>query len=250
MVEAKPVRFRNMDGHTLFGIYHPANGETKRAVDIIILSPGIKSRVAPHRLYLKMARNFAEAGYNVLRFDYHGLGDSEGEVDEKKVADFYGSIQVGRYVNDTIAAMDWMENETGSKKFMLAGLCGGAITGLLAGAGDPRVDSLMGLGIPVILDSSTIDRSKYITEGELVSMQKRYIRKLFSIRGWLRFLTLRSDYRTALRSFLLLLARETAAGAREVFFLATTRSRMRNGAISTRIFQLLFMNFCREEKPA
>jgi len=37
----------------------------------------------------------------VLRFDFYGLGDSEGEIREPMLADLYGSIQMGRYVKDT-----------------------------------------------------------------------------------------------------------------------------------------------------
>ena len=133
--ELKPVTFLNRKGCKLFGILH-IPPQPRKDVGIIILSPGIKSRVAPHRLYVKMARRFCEMGFCVLRFDPEGIGDSEGEIEERMSADFYGSVQVGRFVGDTIDAMDWMEKEHGISRFILAGLCGGAITGLLTGALD------------------------------------------------------------------------------------------------------------------
>jgi pimeloyl-ACP methyl ester carboxylesterase len=196
-----PVTFRNKDGFILFGILHGKEKSKINKTAIVILSPGIKSRIAPHRLYIKMARKFENLNFPVLRFDFYGLGDSEGEIEEKYTANLYGSIQVGRYVNDTITAMDWMESEYGIKKFILVGLCGGAITGLLTQ--DDRVQGLISLGIPVILDSSEALHQKYITNGELMSLRDRYIKKLFNPNAWIRFLTFQSDYMIFLKSILL-----------------------------------------------
>lgn len=201
-MENLPVTFLNRDGHKLFGILHKPSTDLKQDTAIIILSPGIKSRVAPHRLYVKMARRFVQMGFTVFRFDFYGLGDSEGEIEERYVADFYGSVQVGRYINDTVSAMDWMEKECKIRRFILTGLCGGAITGLLTGARDQRVHALLGLGIPVILDSSTIDQSRYITAGQLKDLREGYMRNMASLKRWIRFLTFRSDYKMIMKTML------------------------------------------------
>lgn len=199
-----PVSFQNSLGNRLFGILHVPERNLAPSTAIVALSPGIKSRVAPHRLYVKMARRFCDHGFQVLRFDYYGLGDSEGELDERFVADLYGSIQVGRYVQDTIAAMDYLQREHNVQRFVLTGLCGGAITGLLAAERDRRVDSLLGLGIPVILDSRNALRNKYkyLTSNELKRFRRGYIRKLLSPKSWLRLVTLRSDFRVMLKAIL------------------------------------------------
>jgi hypothetical protein len=197
----KPVKFLNWNGLKLFGMLHIPKNEF-RDIGIIILSPGIKSRVAPHRLYLKMAERFCDLGFTVLRFDPEGLGDSEGEIVENFAADVYGSIQIGRFLDDTRCAMDWMQKKSKLSKFILTGLCGGAITGLLSGANDERVIGLLGLGIPVILDSSSIDQSKYITKGQLMDLRKLYIEKLLSPKAWIRFLTFKSDYLVLIKSML------------------------------------------------
>ena len=203
--ETIPVTFKNKEGLKLFGILHKPT-ENIKDIGIIILSPGIKSRVAPHRLYLKMARHFADMGFYVLRFDFNGLGDSEGEIKETNVADFYGTVQVGKYVSDTVSAMDWMEKECKISHFILTGLCGGAITGLFAGAQDQRVKCLIGQSIPIILDSANITYDNFLTEGELKGKRDNYLQKLFdpksSWRSWIRFVTFRSDYRLIFRSLL------------------------------------------------
>lgn len=195
------VTISSKSGKRLFGILH-ASGQKASSTAIILLSPGIKNRVAPHRLYVKMSRRWAEMGFTVLRFDPEGLGDSEGDIAETLTAELYRSIQTGRFVDDTICAMDWMDRECGTKKYVLSGLCGGAITGLLAGAVDSRVDSLLGLGIPVVLDGSEVDERKNITEARLEALKKRYIRRLFDPKAWGRFLSFRSDYRLIMKSLL------------------------------------------------
>jgi uncharacterized protein len=212
-MKCEPVVFANSDGLKLFGIVHHPDTDEPRPIPIILLSPGIKSRVAPHRLYVKLARRLAGMGFRVLRFDFSGLGDSEGLVNEATAAEFYGTVQLGRYVGDTRAAMDWMEKEYHVSRFILAGLCGGAITGLLAGANDGRVVSLIGLGLPVIVDGDKVDPTKYLTAGELDQWRAGYLSKLFDFRSWLRFLAFKSDYRLILRSLAGSLKSRTAVAA-------------------------------------
>lgn len=199
MKPARPVLFDNADGLRLHGMMHEPEASRRKPVGILLLSPGVKMRVAPHRLYNRMAEHFAGLGYPVLRFDFHGLGDAEGEVPEKLLADLYGSVQIGRYVGDTRAAMEWMRREFGLERFIAAGLCGGAITGLLAARKDPRIVGLLGLGIPVILDSAQADKSRFLTQGQMDRLQRGYFSKLLDPQSWFRLLTFQSDYRVIWR---------------------------------------------------
>jgi hypothetical protein len=194
------VRFSKPGGRALYGMLHTV-GEGRGEVGVIILSPGIKNRVAPHRLYVKMAKLFQEMGYEVFRFDPEGLGDSDGEIDVALAADLYRSIQTGRFIEDTLCAMDWMEKERGISRFVLSGLCGGAITGLLAGADDPRVAGLLSLGIPVILDGSEVDGAQFVTDGQLNRLKKGYLKKLADPKSWIRLLTFRSNFSMLFKSF-------------------------------------------------
>lgn len=200
--EMIPVKFPNQNGQQLFGILHIPEKIKYSDTAIIILSPGVKGRVAPHRLYLKMAECFSQLGFMTLRFDFYGLGDSEGEINEEYLADLYCSIQVGRYIKDTLAAVDWLCKEKGINKVILSGLCGGAITGLHAGIKDDRIIALHGLGIPVILDSSNMDKYQFITDGQLSNLRQGYIKKLFDPTSWLRLLTMKSDFKLLIKSIL------------------------------------------------
>ena len=200
-----PVTFANAEGARLFGILHQPEVSRDKHTAILLLSPGVKMRVAPHRLYNKMTARFVSLGYTVLRFDFHGLGDSGGLAPDTLLADLYGATQVGRYVNDTVAAMDWMQRTHGTSRFIAAGLCGGALTGLLTAQRDPRIVSLLALSIPVILDGSNVDASRYMTATQLRGTRKRYLNKLRLWdpevwRSWRRFLTLQSHYSLVVRS--------------------------------------------------
>ncbi|MEW8278842.1 MAG: alpha/beta hydrolase [Candidatus Thiodiazotropha sp.] len=194
--------FKNRNGELLFVITHVPNQVEQKDAVILLLSPGVKMRVAPHRLYNKMADEFVNQGYVVARFDFSGLGDSEGEIEEDLLADFYNTVQFGRYVNDTVDAMDWAERKYKKHRFILAGLCGGAITGLLAGQVDERVEALLSLNIPVILDGSNQDKTKYLTEGQLDRLKTNYLKRLFDLKSWLRLLTFKSDYKLLFKSLI------------------------------------------------
>ena len=190
-----PVVFANRNGLGLFGILHLPAEARGTDVAVLLLSPGVKMRVGPERLYCKMAERFVGLGLPVLRFDFFGLGDSEGEVTEELLKDVYNHIEVGRFVEDTIDAMDWMAREYGTRRFILSGLCGGAITGLLTAQRDLRVAGLLALAITPLLASRSADPGLYMTSGQAADVRQTYLQKLLSPKAWLRLLTLRTDYR-------------------------------------------------------
>lgn len=202
MADREAVVFRNRDGLRLFGILHRPQGVMEKDVGVIFLSPGVKTRVAPHRLYNKMTESLLKLGYPVLRFDFYGLGDSEGELPERQLADLYATVQDGRYVDDTLCAMDWMQERLGLDRFVLAGLCGGALTGIMAAGQDRRARGVLGLGLPVALDGRTADASRFMTRGQLDDVGGTYLRKLLQPSAWVRLLTFRTDYRMLFRSVL------------------------------------------------
>jgi uncharacterized protein len=195
-----PVTFANRRGERLVGIVHrPAHGSGDTAV--VLLSPGVKTRVAPHRLYNKLAASLVAQGYWVFRFDFYGLGDSEGEVPESHLADLYGSVALGRYVDDTRDALDWMQRHYPVQRFVVGGLCGGSITGLLATRGDRRVVGLIGLGLPITVEGTGVDKVAQMTAGQLARIRSGYLRKLADPRAWARLLTFRTDVRLLRRAF-------------------------------------------------
>jgi len=197
-----PVAFRNRQGLRLFGVLHTPEGRRQSDVAILLLSPGVKMRVGPQCLYRRMTEMFVAQGFSVLRFDFFGLGDSEGRLPEENLKEVYGHIEIGRFVDDTVDAMNWMQEHHGARKFVVSGLCGGAITGLLAASRDERIAGLLGLGITPLLASRAADPSTYFSAGQLAHLRKGYISKLLNPKAWLRLLSFRSDYRVIVKSLL------------------------------------------------
>ena len=77
------------------------------------------------------------AGLPVLRFNFRGVGLSEGEHDHGR-----GEQDDGR------AALTWLAARF-QKPILLVGFSFGSVTGLSVGCGDPRVAGLIGIGLPV-----------------------------------------------------------------------------------------------------
>jgi pimeloyl-ACP methyl ester carboxylesterase len=212
MHEVEAVSFANAQGLTLYGTLHkPARPATGLPV-VVLLSPGVKMRVGPGRLYVPLTDMLVEHGCTVLRFDFFGLGDSQGELTETMLADVYNHIEVGRYVDDTRSALAWLRKR-GHKRFVLGGLCGGAITALLAAVPEPDVDGLLSLGMTVTLASNAAVPGKYMTRKQLDGRRQRYLKKLLSPKAWLRFLSFKSEYGVIWHSMKRLWAREPAKAA-------------------------------------
>ena len=77
-------------------------------------------------------------GFPVLRFNFRGVGLSQGEHD-----DGYGEV------DDVRAGLDWLGREF-HLPIIFAGFSFGAAVGLRAACPDPRVRAVIGLGIPVV----------------------------------------------------------------------------------------------------
>lgn len=195
MADVEAVVFPNAQGMKLFGTLHRPARPRAGLPAVVLLSPGVKMRVGPGRLYVPLTDMLNQQGYTVLRFDFYGLGDSEGELAETQLADVYNHIEVGRYVDDSLAALSWLRDKHRFARFVLGGLCGGAITALLTAERDASVEGLLSIGMTVTLASNAATPAKYLTGQQLDMMRAGYVRNLLSVKSWLRLLTLQSDYK-------------------------------------------------------
>nr|MBO2488317.1 hypothetical protein [Gammaproteobacteria bacterium] len=216
MPKVEAISFLNRDGLRLYGTLHTPGEPNRTLPAVILLSPGVKMRVGPGRLYVPLTELLTSLGYTVLRFDFFGLGDSEGDLSEVMLADVYNHIEVGRYVEDTLCAIEWLATTHGFKRFMLGGLCGGAVTAVLAAQRDSRVESLLSLGMNVTLSSNAVTPAKYLTRAELDSRRQKYFRRLLEPKSWWRFLTFQSEYGVIWRSMLRMFVRDKPAAQQPV----------------------------------
>lgn len=108
-----------------------ATGREPSRPAVLLLNSGIVHRVGPNRTYVKIARRLAERGFPSFRFDFSGLGDSPPRPDHLPLDQ--------ACIEETVAAMDLVQNETDGDRFVLLGICSGADAALLTAAIDSRV---------------------------------------------------------------------------------------------------------------
>jgi alpha-beta hydrolase superfamily lysophospholipase len=120
------------DGHPLFGILTPADPERARPgrPAIVLTNAGCVNRSGPHRTYVRMARRWAQMGFDVLRVDLTGIGDSPAGPGEKENLTYPASA-----LDDLRRAI----HALGSERAVIAGLCSGGDYAFQLGARDPRV---------------------------------------------------------------------------------------------------------------
>lgn len=106
-------------GEQMLGIL--ALPEQAQKIGVLLLVGGPQYRVGSHRQFLLLARTLAAAGYPTMRFDYRGMGDSEGDLRHFEA------------VNDDIAAAiaAFQAHCPQVTKLVLWGLCDAASSALL-----------------------------------------------------------------------------------------------------------------------
>ena len=118
-------------GESLVGILSGAELPAGRGVLIVVGGP--QYRVGSHRQFTLLARHLAEHGVPTLRFDYRGMGDSDGEV-----------RTFDRVDADIRCAIDrFFSGVPGLKDVVLWGLCDAASAALFYAHQDARVSGLV-----------------------------------------------------------------------------------------------------------
>jgi pimeloyl-ACP methyl ester carboxylesterase len=152
----EPVLFG--PGNRLFGIHVRPRGGARNAScpAILMLNAGTVHRIGPHRFYVTMARELAELGFDVLRVDLSGIGDSPNTTTPENIT------YPGEAETDVRLAMDAMTARTGASRFVLAGLCSGADIAFQLGIKERRVASVVMMNPRTFLvhDLATVDANK------------------------------------------------------------------------------------------
>jgi len=148
----------------------------------VFLNAGVIHRVGPSRLYVHLARALAELGCVAARFDHSGIGDSPVRRDGLPFEQ--SSIAEAR------EAMDWLQQTRGLQRFVLVGLCSGAVTAFETAVVDERVRGIVMIN-PQGFDQSP-EWNSYMTHR---SQARRYwTQSLFSAESWMKALRGRVDY--------------------------------------------------------
>lgn len=114
------------EGDRLIGVL--ASSAMAPRTGVVIVVGGPQYRAGSHRQFVLLARTLAAAGFAVLRFDYRGMGDSEGAVRP------FDDVSA-----DIVAAIGALRTACPSvEQVVLWGLCDGASAALIYAA-EPRV---------------------------------------------------------------------------------------------------------------
>lgn len=128
-IQRKPVVFA-CRGQELVGILDLPVRPAKQGV--LIVTGGPQYRVGSHRQFVHLARQIAAAGYPVMRFDYRGMGDSGGNLQDFRAC-----------LPDIRAAIDTFVAQGDVTDVALWGLCDAASAGLIYAPDDARVNGLV-----------------------------------------------------------------------------------------------------------
>jgi exosortase A-associated hydrolase 1 len=115
------------NGCRLFGILHSAKPSFDTGV--VLLVGGPQYRVGAHRMFVDIARRLCAAGIPVLRFDFRGMGDSDG--------DFPGFENLDEDIDAAVTHFRFRSPDV--KNVALLGLCDGATAAAIYKPGDTRV---------------------------------------------------------------------------------------------------------------
>lgn len=165
---------------SLCGIFTPALTPAREKASngnpcIIFLNAGIIHKVGPNRIYQKLASGYAGNGFSTLRLDFSGLGDS-GFTEET------GAAANGK-VTEVKMAMHWLQEHKGIDRFILSGMCTGAVAALETSLADPRVIGLC------LIDGIYTDDQQVKCLGWKQLKARQFKKYLFRWGKWMKLLS-------------------------------------------------------------
>jgi exosortase A-associated hydrolase 1 len=175
---------------TLYGVLSAPPEQASRGVLIVVGGP--QYRAGSHRQFTLLARSLAAAGTPTMRFDYRGMGDSEGAPRD------FADIDA-----DLVAAIDhFFAVQPGLREVVLWGLCDAASAILFYAGADRRVS-----GVALLNPWARTD------EGIAKATLKHYYgRRLLERQFWAKLLRGRFDLVGSARSAWLLLRKAMQRG--------------------------------------
>ena len=129
----RQIVFEN-EGQKLYGMLHLPDG-IERAPTVAIFHGFTGTKIEPHRIFVKMARELMAHGIAALRFDFRGSGESEGD---------FVDMTVEGEISDALKSLDFLQAqpELDPHRIGVLGLSlGGLVAACVAGR-DARVKSL------------------------------------------------------------------------------------------------------------
>jgi exosortase A-associated hydrolase 1 len=170
---------------------------------VLIVVGGPQYRAGSHRQFTLLCRALAEHGIAAMRFDYRGMGDSEGEVRSFE-----------NITTDIRTAIDQFCMEVpGVREVVIWGLCDAASAALFYAHGDVRVTGLVLLN-PWVRTSAGIAKAQLKHYYGSRFTDREFWRKV--ARGEFSFATSLASFASALRMAIGMGVARTGSASREI----------------------------------
>jgi len=192
-VREAAVRFSSPSGGMLYGVHYSPEAPGSTGIEVVFTHGGLIGMNGAFRFNTRAARQLAREGIASLCFDPHGMGrspDGIGNLDQRQL---FRRIQTGLFADDVVGAAAFLRERSGNRSIAVFGVCGGAITNLLAHSRSRLINYSMLLSIPVMLSGLSYEEIR-MSDGYARFYFGLYARKIFNPRAWWRFITLQSEY--------------------------------------------------------
>jgi pimeloyl-ACP methyl ester carboxylesterase len=146
----------------LYGVYHLPGGSERRRSAVVLCPAWGEESMRAHRAYTVLATLLSRSGFPVIRFDYHGTGDSSG-------GDLDGHLE--QWVEDVATASEEVRGRSSMDRVCLVGLRLGASVALLASHRHPEASA-------IVLWDPVVSGSEYLRE--LEEAYRRWLRGSFA----------------------------------------------------------------------
>jgi uncharacterized protein len=132
--------FFGPQSRSLFGSYHIPSQESGLRHGILLCYPFGFEYIRAHRTFRQLAVRLAKKGFNVLRFDFFGTGDSSGDFE---------NVRLQHWMEDLRLATEELKRLSGVRKICAVGLRLGASIAAMSAKDMPDLDTFV-LWEPVI----------------------------------------------------------------------------------------------------
>jgi exosortase A-associated hydrolase 1 len=173
-----PIVF-DCEGDRLVGVLSVP--ETPIGIGVVVIVGGPQYRAGSHRQFVHLARAVAAAGVATLRFDYRGMGDSEGSPRPFDAVDADIACAVGELKRRVPAV----------RRVVLWGLCDGASAAFIALRSLPDIAGAIALN-PWVRSETSLDQA---------ILQRYYVQRVLSREFWAKLASGRFEPLRALKEF-------------------------------------------------
>ncbi|MGH9844073.1 MAG: alpha/beta hydrolase, partial [Blastocatellia bacterium] len=126
----------------LEAIYRPKDGRAERVALVLHPHP-LHGGTMHNKVVFRAAKALQESGFETLRFNFRGVGQSTGTHDDGR-----GEC------DDARVALDYLlTSQPAAREVIVAGFSFGSIVGMKVGCADDRVHRLVAIGVPARMSS-------------------------------------------------------------------------------------------------